>query len=353
MPECEQMLNNLVARHIEQAELARELRRHVDLLHNARMRGRTVEAVREAYVDRYGGLILDLPSWLEEAELALGEFSGAENSEQATKAFTTLLLKTISKARRNKHMRPEVMAELQDMLGTALRDGQHRNPARTYEGAIDAYTTAIQVYTAHRYPHKFATTQNNLGVVYQGRLVGERQDNLKQAISCCETALNIDDLHNRFPEDWASIQHNLGTMYQDYFVEEEQQEYLEKAIACFQAALQVYTMEGFPEDWAIIQHFLGMAYHDRSIGEQQDNLEYSIACYEAALQVRTPEALLEDWAATQNNLSNSYLKQAIVCGEFSLEIDSRSIFAEDYSFFQRLSRRYRKSPASPGKGNNL
>src|SRR5947207_1177240 len=100
VPECEHLLRDLVARHTERTELAQELRDHVDVLHDARMRGRTVEAVREAYVDRYGGLVLDLPAWLEEAVQVLDEFEGIEDSEQAAQAFIALLRKTIARARR-------------------------------------------------------------------------------------------------------------------------------------------------------------------------------------------------------------------------------------------------------------
>ncbi len=336
VPECEHLLHNLIAQHSRHLELARELHNHVDVLHDAYTRGGTVQAVREAYIDRYGGFVLDVPPWLEEVEQHIDEFDELEAAEQTTEALTSLLRKTIARAKRDRNAVPEVVAELQSRLGTALRNRLHRNQARAYEDAIAAYTAALQIYLADRYPHQFATTQNNLGVGYQERIVGDQQDNLKKAIACCETALKVGNLQNRFPEDWATIQNDLGTMYQDYMVG-ERQDHLEKAITCFEAALQVYTRDVFPEDWATIQHHLGIAYHDRILGERQDNLGHSIACYEDALQIRTREASPEDWAATQNNLGISYLKQAIACQEISLDVHSRSAFSEDYSLSQQSS----------------
>src|SRR5216684_2301385 len=47
---------------------AQSLRNHLKLLHDARIRGGSVAAVREAYVNIHGGFNLDLPPWLEEVK---------------------------------------------------------------------------------------------------------------------------------------------------------------------------------------------------------------------------------------------------------------------------------------------
>src|SRR5689334_14076312 len=64
-PHIEPLLEALLARR---GQGGHQLHDHLALWREARRRGGSVEAVREAFVDKYGGLALDLPPWLEEVE---------------------------------------------------------------------------------------------------------------------------------------------------------------------------------------------------------------------------------------------------------------------------------------------
>ena len=85
----------------------------------------------------------------------------------------------------------------------------------------------------------------------------------------------------------------------------ERAENLEEAIACYKRALKVRTKEAFPEKWAMTQNNLGTAYGNRISGNRAQNLEESISCLKSALEVYTKEAFPEEWATTHNNLGNA------------------------------------------------
>src|SRR2546430_2206660 len=64
--EFEDFLEDLLTQYAEKPDEQYYLRSHLEILRDARARGGTITAVREAYVDLYSGLCLDLPPWLEE-----------------------------------------------------------------------------------------------------------------------------------------------------------------------------------------------------------------------------------------------------------------------------------------------
>ncbi|MEA5472514.1 tetratricopeptide repeat protein, partial [Spirulina sp. 06S082] len=133
-----------------------------------------------------------------------------------------------------------------------------------------------------------------------------------------------------FPEKWAATQNNLASACSDR-IRGERADNLEQAISFYELALQVYTREAFPEQWAMTQNNLASAYSDRIRGERADNLEQAISFYELALQVRTREAFPEKWAMTQGNLASALLErfklteevrdleQAIICYRLAAE----------------------------------
>jgi CHAT domain-containing protein len=108
-----------------------------------------------------------------------------------------------------------------------------------------------------------------------------------------------------FPQQWAMTQNNLGLAYRDRILGEKA-ENVEKAIAAYSAALEVYTRSAFPQDWAMTQNNLGAAYSDRILGEKAENVENAIAAYSAALEVYTRSAFPQDWAETLFNLGTLY-----------------------------------------------
>ena len=123
-------------------------------------------------------------------------------------------------------------------------------------------------------------------------------------IELCQQALAIISREVQ-PELWAGLQNVLANT----FVRNpmgERRENLEQAIIHYKEALEVYSYKDFPEDWAMIQNNLGEAYRVRIYGEYAKNLEEAIAHYKQALRTRNQQKLPADWAMTQNNLANAY-----------------------------------------------
>ncbi|MCG9884536.1 MAG: CHAT domain-containing protein, partial [Cyanobacteria bacterium] len=172
--------------------------------------------------------------------------------------------------------------------------------AENLEQAITAYQRALEVYTRKAFPENWATTQNNLANAYRNRIRGEQGENLEQAITASEQALEV---HTReaFPENWAMHQNNLANAYGDR-IRGERAENLEQAITAYERALEVRTRESFPKDWAMTQNNLANAYCNRIRGERADNLNLAIAAYKRALEVYTREAFPKECRRTSGLL---------------------------------------------------
>ncbi|KOP26269.1 hypothetical protein AMR41_11255, partial [Hapalosiphon sp. MRB220] len=213
---------------------------------------------------------------------------------------------------------PQDWATTQNNLGIAYGDRILGERANNLESAIAAYESALEVRTREAFPQQWATTQNNLGNAYLYRILGERANNLESAIAAYESALEV-RTREAFPQQWATTQNNLGNAYL-YRILGERANNLESAIAAYQSALEVYTRQAFPQDWAATQNNLGTAYSNRILGERANNLESAIAAYESALEVYTREAFPQQWAGTQNNLGNAYSQR--ILGERANNLES-------------------------------
>ena len=64
-----------IGQHANTKEASQVLYDHLKLLHDTLDRGSSLTAIREAYVDMYGGFVLDLPPWLEVAEQQLAQLN--------------------------------------------------------------------------------------------------------------------------------------------------------------------------------------------------------------------------------------------------------------------------------------
>ena len=155
-------------------------------------------------------------------------------------------------------------------------------------------------------PQSIAPELGKFGVFFCEFPLGDRAQNLEEAIACYRHALEV-YTKQAFPEDWAMAQNNLGTAYGDRISGDRAQN-LEEAIACFNRALEVYTKESFPEKWAGTQNNLGIAYGRRISGDRAQNLEEAIACYNRALEVCTKEAFPEKHEQTTSNLKEVELR---------------------------------------------
>ena len=83
---------------------------------------------------------------------------------------------------------------------------------RTCGGAIDAYESALTVYSKDAHPTEWAATQSNLANAWRNLPTGDRGENLRKAIAACEAALTIRTRADH-PVEWAGTQNNLGNAW--------------------------------------------------------------------------------------------------------------------------------------------
>ncbi len=323
--------------------IAQSVHDHLRLLRDIHIRGDTITAIREGYVNAHGGLALDLPPWLEKVETQLHELRHAGQPDKTAEQRVALLRDALVHAQSKADLAPEILAELNTLLWEALYSAEGINKQQMQEEGIACLQAALQVYTYDRYPCRYAGTQNNLGVAYFHRIGREQRTNLEQAITCYREALRVYTL-DAFPEQYAGTQHNLGQAYIAR-IEGERGTNLEQAMACCREALRVYTLDAFPEDYAAIQNNLGAVYAERREGEPRANLEQAIACYQEALRVCTLDAFPEQYATNQHALGDVYtyriegerranLEQAIACYHEALRVYILDAFPEQYATIQ-------------------
>jgi CHAT domain-containing protein len=229
--------------------------------------------------------------------------------------------------------------------------------AENVEEAIACHTTALQVITRDANPELWGEVQNKLAIAYDQRIKGDQAENQENAIDACKKALQV-LTREALPEQWGRIQNNLGNAYRDRILGDKA-ENLEQAIAAHQNALQVRTRDANPELWAQTQMNLGADYRQRIEGDKAENLEIAIACYQQALLVRTPQAFPKDWAGVHNNLGNAYrdricgdksenLDKAIAAFKASLQVFTRQSFPHEWALTQmNLGNAYREQEKIP------
>jgi len=165
---------------------------------------------------------------------------------------------------------PQQWTKLQIQLANSLVQNPLGERADNLEQAIHHYRQVLEIYTQQNFPAQWAMIQHNLGIASNERIRGERADNLEQAIHHFEQALQV-RTRQAFPAQWASTENSLANAFSER-IRGERADNLEQAIHYYQQALQVYTRQAFPEDWAMTQHNLAIAYDDRIRGERADNL---------------------------------------------------------------------------------
>ena len=406
-PQCRAFVEHISATYAEHAHATRRVRGttpdveeeirttrdHLLLLRDVYQRGGTATAIREAYVNMYGGFSLDVPVWIEEVQQQLGEFASEGFSQGRQTQTSALLRAAIARASTEPDLLPEIRAELSFLLQEVLRTFADADVPPTQEERITCLQKALEVYTRERYPYRYADIHHSLGIIFKHRVLGDRQHNLEEAVACFKRTLEIytpDD----FPEEHAMNQYNLGNtlavLHTRQANSSEHQEYLKEAIACFQAALQVYTQDTFPFLYAKTQQCLGMDYadlleHERyayieralmhfrralevfTLDTYPDNyaevhylmallykervehecpeaLEEASACCRCALQVYTPKDFPVRYAETQNILGNlsmrrkgeANIEEAIACHNHALEVFTLEASSENYAETQNL-----------------
>nr|CAO90118.1 unnamed protein product [Microcystis aeruginosa PCC 7806] len=195
----------------------------------------------------------------------------------------------------------------QNNLGNVYNNRIIGDKTENLEGGITAFTKALKVYTFENFPYEWAMIHNNLANIYFNRIRGNKADNLETAITSLKESLKIWTF-DAFPYERSGVLSNLANAYNNR-IKGDKAENLEQAIFYYQEALQVRTFEIFSQDWADIQHNLATAYLYRIRGDKAENLEQAISAYKEVLKVRNFDDAPYEWAMTQNNLGNVYFNR--------------------------------------------
>jgi hypothetical protein len=150
-PQTDPILREMMAEEAGKAEQVRLLRSYQRILQQARAHRGTVEAIRVAYTNIYGGLTLDVPEWLEQA---MQRHALQEVSERIVS-----LRSSITHAEGDPTIPPEATAELYALLGRALRTDESTHGKDRLEEAIASYQKGLGAYRYHRYPERYAELQ--------------------------------------------------------------------------------------------------------------------------------------------------------------------------------------------------
>ena len=186
----EQQLEILISQQGDHPTEQRRLCIQRRILCDARERGSTLEAVREAYINEYGGLVLDLQPWLAEVEQLLGALFPIGQTERMRVITKIVLKETITRLQVDSSSTPEILAELQYQLGRVFFRDLPERSWHPLTMAIDAYEAALQVYTRSRYPLQHRKVLVALGDAYRSYQDAKQREHLERAIRCYEAALH-------------------------------------------------------------------------------------------------------------------------------------------------------------------
>lgn len=204
-PESDEILQALIEQYDGRPEqqYLRDMQRLLRDAHQRRDNVSAIAAMREAYVNAYGGLVLDVPEWLEQVKQQLAEIEAAGRPDQTASARINLLRAAVSRAQSDEALSPETLAELHALLWDALDDDASIYQRQMQEEGISSLQDTLGIYRIERYAIQYATAQNNLGTAYRSRIAGERRANLEEAIRCYQEALRVRTL-DAFPVDYHS-----------------------------------------------------------------------------------------------------------------------------------------------------
>jgi tetratricopeptide (TPR) repeat protein len=144
---------------------------------------------------------------------------------------------------------PEEVAEAQMNLGLVLQSLVPFNLARIAD-SIQAYQTALQVFTWNKYPQEYAILHNNIAVAYLSTPLTSEKDYLRQglAVQTFEEALKHIRLIDH-PREYAMLQNNLGNALQ-YLPSGNPLTHILRAITAYDEALKVRNPRDTPLEYA-------------------------------------------------------------------------------------------------------
>jgi hypothetical protein len=397
--ETDKELTRIISAHTQdQLEMLEQMHQHLVLLRDARNRGGNLEAMRDAYINIFGGWILDIPSWLAKIEDDLLFLNKLRRPERTKYARITLLQDAINFAEQDERVEPEVLAELLNELGTLLLQSplplSHKDHIQAIRQSIHCHSAAIKIYTIARYPLQYAKSQMLLGIAYHHYGVSGQPDAIERAIDCYQDTLQV-YTQDQFPDQWIklhtylgnafalrrkdekaaniehALSHHLGALYtlndappslssatvnfhladaySIYKVGDRKQN-VEAAIAHYKTAMQTLSLKDFPYEWACIHVRLAAIFEHCNVPDKDERdmfLRCSIVCYEGALSVYGADSFLVERADIQVRLAHAHLLrkegerqqhlgQALKCYLSAIEVFNEHAFPQEHDYIQQM-----------------
>lgn len=284
-------------------------------LREAREHGGTVESLRRACTNFFGGLALDAPPWFVEQEKQYLDLlhqhriaDRQEGQEQANTALIQMLRKLIERSEKDTQVQPETLAELRiELIIRISQANLYEREQKDYEEIVQIQQEALKIYTRERYPYRFALAQKRAGDAYLQFAKGGRRQHLETAIRCYSSTIEI-ATKELSPVLWAETQISLAHAYHDRIADSRAKN-IELSKEASEAALQVFTRQDFPDEWASAQHALANAYFFRIEGQKADNIECAMMHYHLALQEIKRDKDPHSWGTGHYSLGNCYTER--------------------------------------------
>ena len=257
--------------------------------------------------------------------------------------------------------RSPTAADALSNMSTELQQASVGHREQNLRQAIMCCEAALQVHTEERFPRAWAGVQSSLAIAHTNLSSGDLEENITRAIAGYEGALRV-HTEGAFPLQWAECQNNLAIAFRK-FSHGGSAENLKRAIFFYKEALRIRTEEAFPQEWAAAQQSLAQTYSSLSTGQHTENLNKAIRYCEAALRVFTESEFPQRWAAVQNAMASyygefsggapeDYRGRAILCCEAALRVRTEAGFPKDWAATQTvLAKAYLKLLSDDASAN--
>ncbi|GAC1618263.1 MAG: hypothetical protein NVS4B11_08220 [Ktedonobacteraceae bacterium] len=191
--EYEHFLTLLIGEYDDHPEEQQRLRVRHELLRDIRMSGISIPSIRHAYVNRFGGLLLDMPAQLIEIEQQLAVISHIGWTDRVVAVCKTRLLDAIACAKEEWGVAPETVAELHYCLGSLFIQTSLYASTSLRERVLGYYEIALQTYTVAHYPLQHAKVSLAIGNAYLCCPLEKKRQNLEHALPYYKIAAHIYD----------------------------------------------------------------------------------------------------------------------------------------------------------------
>ncbi|HVB76155.1 MAG TPA: CHAT domain-containing protein [Ktedonobacteraceae bacterium] len=278
------------------------------MLDDIRNHGSTIQAIRDTFVNIYGGFALDAPDQLvqayQEMDSVALQFSGSEDSA----AIVSRIKDCLELARQLPGTAPEIVAELRYLYWT-LQDKQVSDPETfPWQEAIEDLQAALVTYTLERFPLRFAVVQIALGnTCYRWAMSGEMAY-LEKAVDAYQQALKGCHYYDHVQE-YVEAKWGLAQAYIVHF-EGDPGENTELAIMHLRAALAWHFNEDEYALHTTMLHVLGQLYLKRAGGKPQANNSLALHYLSEAVQRYAPLDDPSGYASAVSLLALAYLRRS-------------------------------------------